>query len=163
MTIEIATPNQLNHIMQVIDDARAIMRKNGNHTQWVNGYPSAEIILNDISLNTGYICLHNNEIVGYFSFLKGNNPESTYQVIENGKWLNNEPYGVIHRLASNGKVKGVAKACFDFCFTQINNIKVDTNNNNTPMQNFFKKYGFTYCGVIYVNDGSPRDAFQMVV
>ena len=31
------------------------------------------------------------------------------------------------------------------------------------MQNFFKKYGFTYCGVIYVADGSPRDAFQMVL
>mgnify|MGYP001023262533 CR=1 FL=1 len=163
MDIQIATPEHLNKIMQVINDARSIMRENGNHTQWTNGYPSKEIILNDISLNTGYICLHNTEIVGYFSFLKGDNPEPTYNVIDHGKWLNNEPYGVIHRLASNGKVKGVANACFDFCFTQINNIRVDTNNNNLPMQNFFKKYGFTYCGVIYVADGSPRDAFQMDV
>src|SRR5690606_8353866 len=114
MTIKIATPNQLNHIMQVIDDARAIMRKNGNHTQWINGYPSAAIIFNDTSLNTGYICMHNNEIVGYVSFSKGNNPESTYQIIENGKWLNNEPYGVSHTLAANGKVNGVATACFTF-------------------------------------------------
>ena len=163
MTIEIAKPEHLNSIMQVIDDARNIMRANGNLTQWINGYPSAEVILNDINKKIGYICWNDTEMVGYFSFLKGDNPETTYNVIDNGKWLNNEPYGVIHRLASNGKVKGVAKASFDYCFSQINNIRVDTNNNNLPMQNFFKKYGFTYCGVIYVADGSPRDSFQMVL
>lgn len=163
MKIRKATTQDLDCIMQVIDDARKIMRDNDNHTQWINGYPSAEVIMNDINQNIGYVCVDDTEIVGYFSFLKGDNPEPTYNVIDNGKWLNNEPYGVIHRLASNGKAKGVAKACFDYCFTQINNIRVDTNNNNLPMQNFFKKYGFTYCGFIYVADGSPRDAFQMMV
>lgn len=160
MKIEKATAANLNNIMQIIDNARNIMRANGNLTQWINGYPSTEVILKDIDQNMGYICLNDTEIVGYFSFLKGDNPEPTYTLIENGKWINNEPYGVIHRLASTGSVKGVAKACFDYCFTQINNIRVDTNNNNLPMQNFFKKYGFTYCGVIYVTDGSARDAFQ---
>lgn len=163
MNIQIAKPEHLNSIMQVINDARNSMRANGNHTQWINGYPSEEVILNDIKQNIAYICWNDTEMVGYFTFLKGNHPEPTYNIIDNGKWLNNEPYGVIHRLASNGKARGVAKACFDYCFTQTNNIKVDTNNNNLPMQNFFKKYGFTYCGVIYVADGSPRDAFQMVV
>lgn len=163
MKIRKATTQDLDCIMQVIDAARNLMRTNGNHTQWINGYPSAEVIMNDINHNIGYICCNDTEIVGYFSFLKGDNPEPTYNIIDNGKWLNNEPYGIIHRLASNGKAKGVAKACFDYCFKQINNIRVDTNNNNLPMQNFFKKYGFTYCGVIYVADGSPRDAFQMVV
>lgn len=163
MKIRKATTQDLDCIMQVIDAARNLMRTNGNHTQWINGYPSAEVIMNDINQNIGYVCINDTEIVGYFSFLKGDNPEPTYNIIDDGKWLNNEPYGVIHRLASNGKVKGVAQACFDYCFKQINNIRVDTNNNNLPMQNFFKKYGFTYCGVIYVADGSPRDAFQMVV
>lgn len=163
MKIRKATTQDLDCIRQVIDAARNHMRANGNSTQWINGYPSAEVILNDITNKVGYVVDYNNEVVGYFMFLKGNDPEPTYNTIENGKWLNNEPYGVIHRLASNGKIKGVAKACFDYCFTQINNIRVDTNNNNLPMQNFFKKYGFTYCGVIYVADGSPRDAFQMVV
>ncbi|UUV22524.1 GNAT family N-acetyltransferase [Paenimyroides aestuarii] len=163
MTIQLAQPKDLSSIMQVIDDARKNMRANGNHTQWINGYPSAAVILNDINQNIGYICVNDTKMVGYFSFLKGDNPEPTYNVIDNGKWLNNEPYGVIHRLASNGVAKGVAKACFDYCLAQINNIRVDTNNNNLPMQNFLKKYGFVYCGVIYVADGSPRDAFQIIV
>ena len=113
MTIAIAKPEHLNSIMQVINDARKIMRANGNQTQWINGYPSAEVIQNDINQNIGYICLNDTEIVGYFSFLKGDDPEPTYNVIDNGKWLNNEAYGVIHRLASNGTTKGVAQVCFD--------------------------------------------------
>ena len=110
MTIQLARPEHLNRIMQVIDAARNSMRANGNQTQWINGYPSENVILNDINQNMGYICLNDTEMVGYFSFLKGDDPEPTYNVIENGKWLNNEPYGVIHRLASNGNAKGVAKA-----------------------------------------------------
>ena len=34
--------------------------------------------------------------------------DPTYQQIYEGTWLNNEPYGVIHRLATNGKQKGVS-------------------------------------------------------
>lgn len=163
MKIQLAQLTDMPAIMQVIDDARNIMRQNGNHTQWINGYPSHTVITTDIENKHGYVITNNQEIVGYFCFVTGNNPEPTYNIIDNGNWLNNKPYGVIHRLASNNKAKGVAKACFDYCFTQTNNIRVDTNNNNLPMQNFFKKYGFTYCGVIYVADGSPRDAFQMTI
>lgn len=163
MNVVPATPEHLNAIMKIIDAAREIMRTNGNHTQWINGYPDKDTILHDIRSGYGYVCLNSDEIAGYFCFIQGNDAEPNYSVIEGGKWINNEPYGVIHRLASTGKVKGVAKACFDYCFSLINNIKVDTNHNNIPMQNFFKKYGFSYCGVIYVSDGSPRDAFQMKI
>lgn len=163
MQVTTAKPEHLSAIMQIIDAARDIMRANGNHTQWINGYPDAETILQDIRSGHGFICKSSGEIAGYFCFLKGDNPEPNYNIIEDGKWLNDAPYGVIHRLASTGKVKGVAKACFDYCFSLTNNIKVDTNHNNIPMQNFFKKYGFSYCGIIYVNDGSPRDAFQMKI
>lgn len=160
MKIIKATPNHLNQIMQVIDVARNIMRTNGNTTQWTNGYPSKEIISEDIRNNEAYVCVDNSKIVGYFAFKYGNNPEPTYNVINNGNWLNNNDYGVIHRLASNNKTKGIAKTCFDFCFTIINNIKVDTHKDNIPMKNFFNKYGFKYCGIIYVSDGTSREAYQ---
>lgn len=163
MELRIATAEDLVRIMKIIDAARQIMRENGNTTQWINGYPSKELILNDIASGNGFVCIENNELVGYFCFIKGIHPEPTYTIIENGTWLNDKPYGVVHRLASDGTVKGVAKACFDYCFSQIDNVRVDTNHNNLPMQNFFKKYGFNYCGTIYVDDGSPRDAFQMEV
>lgn len=163
ITVKQATCAQLHEVMDVIDQARTIMRVNGNETQWINGYPSSQLILNDIKNNHGYIILNNNEIVGYFTLIIGNDPEPSYHKIEGGNWLNNQPYGVIHRLASTGKVKGIAQACFDYAFTKTNNIKVDTHNKNIPMKRFFEKYGFTYCGTIYVADGSPRDAFHMVL
>lgn len=160
MKVKLASVSDLKSILNVIELAKQIMLANGNTTQWINGYPSEEIILKDMEQNHGFVIVNNGEIEGYFCFLKGNNPEPTYQLIKDGNWLNNEAYGVIHRLASSGKIKGVADACFDYCFSEINNIKVDTHENNIPMQNYFKKIGFTYCGIIYVGDGSPRRAFQ---
>lgn len=148
-------------VMNIIENARQLMRNSGNDTQWINGYPSVEIIENDIEKNQAFLCVFETKIVGYFCFMIGEEPN--YYKIDNGNWLNNNAYGVIHRLASSGEVKGVAQFCFDWAFTKINNIRVDTNNTNLPMQNFLKKNEFTYCGVIYVKDGSPRDAFQKVI
>lgn len=158
-----ATPQDLDNIMSIIDEARQIMRENGNMTQWANGYPSREVIVNDMGNNAAFVCEQENEVVGYFSFLAGKNPEPNYNVIEGGEWLNSNPYGVIHRLASGRKAKGIARAAFDFAFTKTGTIRVDTHHDNVPMQNFLKKNGYEYCGVIYVNDGTPRDAFQKTI
>jgi|SRR5690554_2522218 len=163
MKIREATSMDLEAILKVMDLAKEFMNQTGNSTQWVNGYPSREVLLNDLDLKHGFVCEYESKIVGYFCFIKGNNPEPTYSLLENGTWLNHLPYGVVHRLASDGTIKGVAKACFDYCFSQIENIRVDTHRNNQPMQNFLKNYGFKRCGTIYVSDGSPRDAFQMQI
>lgn len=160
MEINNAKPTDIDAILGIIDDARTIMRNTGNMTQWSNGYPSKALILNDINQGHGFVCTVTEEIVGYFCFLKGKDPEPNYKIIEQGQWLNDNPYGVIHRLASGGKIKGVAQEAFDFAFSAIENIRVDTNHDNIPMQNFLKKNGFAYCGIIYVSDGSARDAFQ---
>lgn len=163
MKVRIAETNDLDNIMFICEKAKGIMRSNGNLNQWINGYPSKEIILSDISNGHGFVIVDNDQIRGYFCFIEGYDPEVTYRVIEGGKWLNNDPYGVIHRLASDGSVKGIANACFDFCFSKINNIKVDTHQDNLIMQSYFEKLGFSYCGIIYVNDGTPRKAYQKVI
>ena len=162
MHIQKATVADLDVILNIIEEARSIMRENGNTTQWTNGYPSSETIMEDILNNQAFVCITDDEVVGYFCLMLGNNPDPNYNIIE-GNWLNNNPYGVIHRLASARTVKGIAQKAFDFAFTKTNNVRVDTLHENIPMQNFLKKNGFTYCGVIYVSDGTPRDAFQKVI
>ncbi len=162
MEIRKALTTDLPQIMIIIDAARRIMRDTGNATQWTNGYPSPEIIESDIAANAGFVCISESELVGYFCFMMGDNPEPTYNHIESGDWLANGPYGVIHRLATSGKVRGVAGKAFEFAFSKIQNIKVDTHRDNRPMHNFLRKNDFKYCGIIYVNDGSPRDAYQKV-
>lgn len=163
MQIQPAQLNDIPDILAVVEEARVIMRETGNMTQWNNGYPSVAIIEEDIKQSQAFLCKVENSIVGYFCFIQGNTPDPNYTVIENGNWLNNAPYGVIHRLASGGKVRGIAKAAFDFAFSQITNIRVDTHHENLPMQQFLKKNGFVYCGIIYVSDGTPRDAFQKIL
>lgn len=159
MEIQKAAPENIDRILEIIGQARAIMRETGNLTQWV-GYPSREVILEDIDDGHGFLCVSDGEILGYFCFMQGDDPDPNYRIIEAGQWLDDKPYGVIHRLASGRTAKGIARAAFDFAFSKIGNIRVDTHHDNIPMQNFLKKYGFTYCGVIYVSDGTPRDAFQ---
>ena len=82
-----------------------------------------------------------------------------YQVIE-GAWLNEEPYGVVHRITSDGTVKGAASACLTWAFGQCGNLKIDTHRANVVMQNMLKKNGFQSCGIIHVQDGSERLAYQ---
>jgi len=162
MHIQQATTADIEFILSIIEEARSIMRENGNTTQWTNGYPSRETILEDVTNEHAFVCIADNGVVGYFCFMQGENPDPNYTAIE-GNWLNNKPYGVIHRLASGRRIKGIAQKAFDFAFTRTNNIRVDTHLDNLPMQNFLKKIGFEYCGIIYVGDGTPRDAFQKVI
>lgn len=159
MEIRTATYQDLDSITAVIEAARTIMRESGNHTQWI-GYPSRAVIYEDIQLKQAFVCDINGEVVGYFCLIVGQDPDPNYRVIHDGNWLDDAPYGVIHRLASARQVKGIAQKAFEYAFSVTHNVRVDTHHDNIPMQNYLKKTGFSYCGIIYVNDGSPRDAFQ---
>jgi RimJ/RimL family protein N-acetyltransferase len=37
---------------------------------------------------------------------------------------------------------------------------VDTHQDNVVMQRILEKLGFTYCGIIFVANGTPRLAYQ---
>ena len=91
-------------IMDLYENAKAFMRSKGNLTQWNDGYPSVEIITEDIDNGNSYVFVENDEIVGTFAFIIGEDP--TYQVIEDGEWHSSKIYGTIHRIASSGKAKG---------------------------------------------------------
>ncbi len=146
-------------IMSCYDAARRYMRASGNHSQWINGYPSQELVAEDIAAGINYVGEdEDGEIVMAFAFLIGDDP--TYSVIEEGQWLNNLPYGTIHRLGSTGRHRGILKLCVDYCMSYIGNLRLDTHADNATMLHAAEKLGFTRCGIIYCIDGSPRMAFQ---
>jgi RimJ/RimL family protein N-acetyltransferase len=146
-------------VMDIYSEARLLMQETGNTNQWINGYPTGKAIMNDIANGNSYVCIdQNNEIVGTFCFVQGD--DITYARIYDGQWLNDEPYGVIHRLAGRKNSKGIAVSCLQWCFEQCDNIRVDTHCDNIIMQNILKKNGFTQCGIIYVENGTARIAFQ---
>ena len=96
--------------------------------------------------------------IGYFAFIPS--PEPTYSYIEGGSWLDDSPYHVVHRVASYPHVHGVFRAIMDWCFSQDPNIRIDTHRDNRIMQHCILRYGFTYCGIIYLQSGDERLAYQ---
>ena len=154
-----ATPVDLPAVMQVVEAAKGIMRASGNLHQWVDGYPSEEVIMADIEKGHGYAAEEKGRIVAYFAFVPS--PEPTYNKIYGGSWLdNNQPYHVVHRIASYPEVHGIFGDIIDFCFSHTNNIRIDTHRDNTIMQHNILKHGFTYCGIIYLASGDERLAYQ---
>lgn len=158
MFIRKAQIADLPEIMKIYEIARNYMRLNGNATQWESGYPAQSLIKKDISSDHFYVCEENNKIIGAFAFIIGLEP--TYQEIQDGSWHNESLYGTIHRVASDGTTKGIAKACFDFCLSKIDYVRIDTHKNNLSMQTAIQKYGFSRCGIIHVANGSERIAFD---
>ncbi|MBE6586790.1 MAG: GNAT family N-acetyltransferase [Ruminococcaceae bacterium] len=157
ITVKKAQPSQYGEIEEIYARARSYMRENGNATQWGSVYPPREVILSDIESGNLYV-LFSDRIEGVFAFVPGEDP--TYRIIE-GEWQNALEYCAVHRVASAGRIKGMLKAVMDYCFTRCPNIKIDTHENNVIMQHQLEKYGFKRCGIIRLENGEPRIAYQM--
>lgn len=159
MKIRKSTKNDIPELLEIFQAARNIMRKSGNMHQWPIGTPSEDTVLNDIKNGNSYIIENNdNKIIATFAFIICEDP--TYGYVEGGKWLNDEPYGTIHRIASNGTEKGIMDFCLDYCCKYVSNIRIDTHKDNKIMQHLLEKFGFQYCGVIYLMNGESRLAYQ---
>lgn len=159
IVIRETTVNDLPFVMDIYNTARQFMSSIGNVDQWTKGYPSEQFIKEEIEARHSFVCENQDGVlVGTFCFIIGDDP--TYAEIYDGQWLNNEIYGTIHRIASSGIEKNVANSCIEWCFTKCKNIRIDTHRNNIVMKNIIKNQGFSYCGVIYLLDGSERIAFQ---
>ena len=148
-------------IMRVMDAAKKIMRQSGNMYQWGEGYPSETVILSDMEKNGGYVIVDEDQVVAYFAFLPS--PDPTYSRIYEGNWLDDEqPYHVVHRIASYPDSHHIFRDIMDFCFAADRNIRIDTHQDNTIMQHNIAKYGFAYCGIIYLASGDERLAYQII-
>jgi len=145
-------------IRTIYEIAKQFMRNHGNFSQWINGYPSDELIRNDIQNNNLYVCYDENGIYGVFAFIVGDDP--TYRVID-GHWLDDNRYGTIHRIASNQTRKGVLNEVVDYCYSIIKHLRIDTHEVNIIMQEAITKCGFKKCGIITIADGTPRIAYEL--
>lgn len=157
MTIRLAALADLPRIQELYDIGRAYMRSTGNMNQWINGYPQQEILEQDIKKQQLFVFEDHTGLHGVFAFILGEDP--TYGYID-GAWPNNKPYGTIHRIASDGTVKGAVARAKEFSMQYTDEIRVDTHHDNHTMQHVVEKNGFRRCGVIYLENGDPRIAYQ---
>ena len=149
-----ACTKDLKEVMEVINDAKALFKSEGSD-QWqdYDNYPNEATMLNDINRNELYVNVVDNLIVG--CIVLSSKHEDAYDFIYDGKWENDGPYTVIHRIAvRNGYYKqGVAKQLMQHVIDVSTKngyeaIKVDTKLTNVRMVSLLERFGFKIVGKI---------------
>ncbi len=158
MTVRPAAYADVDMANEIYESAREFMKSAGNPTQWDGAHPSREDIIEGIADGTSYVCCDGDEVVATFYFKIGKEP--CYRVIYDGEWLDDEPYAAIHRIAVKYPGRRIADECFDYCKSQFDSIKIDTHRDNIPMQRCLARQGFVYCGIIHLENGEERLAYQ---
>jgi len=145
----------------IFAEAKEKMRASGNMQQWTGGYPSDDVLKNDIERGFSYVVVEHEVIIATFVLAICEDP--TYKIIYEGEWLDDtKPYGTIHRIASAQGIHGIMDDVLNWSFGKINNIRVDTHRDNMPMQHLLAKNGFAYCGIIHLLNGDERLAYQKI-
>ena len=161
MEIRKARIGDIKKIMSIYEHARELMRREGNDCQWVNGYPSEKLVAEDIEQGISYVVTDRKDTAGVFAFIEGRDP--TYSHIDDGAWEEDErPYATIHRMGRAKGRHGIFRAAMDWCRQNATSLRVDTHEKNHTMRALIERYGFEQRGIIYVADGTPRIAYQLL-
>jgi len=166
MNFRKSTFDDIDIILEIIEKAKAELKKMGLD-QWQKGYPNREIAENNKKPGEKVF----GKIVG--TIVLSPEKEEPYSKIE-GKWITDDDYMVVHRLAvdSDVKNKGLATKILEFsegvCIeNKILSLKADTHENNEPMKRLLAKNGFSFCGLIYLDRepdlGAKRIAYEKII
>ncbi|MEG1622449.1 MAG: GNAT family N-acetyltransferase [Alistipes sp.] len=160
-----ATHTDTARILEIIQQAQAQMHALGS-SQWQNGYPAPANIEADLVAGCGFVLADEHAVQAYGAAVFGEEP--AYLEIE-GRWLSENPYVVVHRLAvaDGAKGHGVAtefmRQVEAMSHTKgIHSFRIDTNFDNRYMLQMITTLGFTHCGTVYYNQ-SPRLAFEKLL
>lgn len=157
-----ALVSDIEDIMNLFEAARLDLRKQGID-QWQNGYPNQDSIIQDIANKRAYV-LDETTIKGYAYI---GTYEASYDVIE-GAWLTHQSYLVMHRVVVDTTLRGqgLAGKLMTYAIERANakkqSIRIDTHIDNKAMQALLRKWDFLYCGIITLEDGSKRLAYERI-
>ncbi len=170
-TYRLLTPNQLDDVMVIINDAIELL----SHLslQWQQGYPNAEVMLSDLKDSYVYGLYEDDELIAIASLVPGINVD--YKKIDGGGWTykTGENDATIHRIAVktgyHGKKYGISMVKFLIEESKrrgYSSLKADTHRTNIAMQQLCLRNGFNYRGVVYVQrdeEDNSRLAYELVL
>ena len=167
MLIRQAQPADIKSILSIVRSAQLSLCELGID-QWQDGYPSEEVIANDIAQGVGYVaCDNSGSVVGYEAVVLTG--EEAYSQIDEHVWHTSNRYVVVHRLCVNGESrrKGVAIELLtfagDFALKHgVCDFRIDTHKGNVRMLALLNKLGFAYVGTIRYVSGL-REAFDLKI
>ena len=165
MLIRLATPQDIKSILSIVRSAQLSLLELGID-QWQDGYPSEDVIMEDITNGVGYVaCTEDGAIVGYEAVVLTG--EEAYNQIAAERWHTSNNYVVVHRLCVLGdsRRRGVAMELINFAgkFALQHNItdfRIDTHEGNVRMLALLRKLGFEHVGTIRYDSGL-REAFDI--
>ena len=163
MRIRMTRAEELGEAMDIYARAREFMAAHGNPSQWgPTKWPPRDLVAQDIARGKSRVCeAENGRIAAVFFYDFGERIDPCYDCIYEGAWLDDGPYGVVHRIASAGIVAGAGTACLEWALEQSGHLRIDTHGDNYVLQNLLRKLGFSQRGIIYVQeDDAPRLAFE---
>ena len=162
-----AVVKDIDEIMEIINAAQNYLAEQGID-QWQNNYPNQKTIKEDMKNDNLYVLEKKNRVTAVAAIIFGEDP--TYDYIENGNWLSDGLYAVIHRaaVAPEYKGQGLVSKIFENTYKMAKELKaeslrIDTHPDNLPMQRAIEKENFSYCGIIYIEDGSKRLAYEKLL
>lgn len=155
-------------VLALYREAQAFLAAQGID-QWQDGYPNQETFLADVGRGESWVLEEGGQVAATACLGLGREP--TYDIIYEGAWGTEAPeYAFLHRIAVSGACKG--KGGPTLFFQELERqarerglpcLRGDTHRENKIMQRVMEKNGLSYRGVIYLEDGGERLAFEKVL
>lgn len=169
LTFRKAVPDDLPGMLALVGQARAYIATLGID-QWQDGYPSEDILAEDIQLGRIYVYDDDGAIASITVMTE--QPEPIYDTLE-GEWQSNEPYLTIHRMALDDAhrhgglaAKIVEQAVSMAKSMRLSAVRADTHRGNAVMRRFLEKSGFSERGIVTyeMKAGDPlRVAYERLI
>ncbi|MBO7250968.1 MAG: GNAT family N-acetyltransferase, partial [Clostridia bacterium] len=139
--------------------------------QWQNGYPSREVVEEDLAKERSFVFDAEGAVRGTFVLIEDG--EVLYDKIYDGHWKSGDDssdYIAIHRVAVSVCMRGqgVSTAMISYAAKRAlelgrSALRIDTHEGNVVMRRMLEKHGFEYCGIIYLANGDPRVAYEKIL
>ena len=154
-----ARRSDLEQILEIYAHARKAMEDSGNPTQWGDSYPPQEMLEEDIDSNRLFVYMVNGRLEAVFASSSGRTPPTRKSRTASGStmrcltapstgWPRRVTAGA-WRLRSSHGASSTARACGPTPTPTTRSCSI-----------FLEKNGFARCGIIHVEDGTPRVAYQ---
>lgn len=156
-----ATLDDLLEIMKIIKQAQQRMKQQGL-TQWQNNYPNKDIITKDIL--GGHVFVYEDN--GLLATMSVFDFDPVYEDII-GRWLNDNHYYVIHRIAISDRAvgKNITDQLYAYVFKhfKVKDLRIDTHEANKAMIRSLERNHFKYVGIVHVttDKDSKRLAYHL--
>lgn len=170
MHIRLTQERDLPEIDHIFKLGCEYQHQEGNYSQWHEGYPSLDVVRDDIKNGYGFVCvldesdchegskLQAGAVVGTYALTPH---EVAYDVIKEGAWSLEAPYQVLHRMGTIMGL-GAGKFILEHLKHHYDYIRVDTHESNKTMRRVLTKAGFAYCGVVFYEGYGDMLAYDFV-